>query len=163
MTASELIADALERDLGLLKGTLGDFTDADMLVRPVPAANHAAWQLGHVTVSETNAGNLVRPGSMPELPPGFAARFGKDRAASDDRVGFPAKDELLAQFEKTRRATIAWTRALTPQDFGTPTPEKLRGWAPTVGALAIALSGHVAMHVGQFQVTRRKLGRPVLF
>ena len=31
MTPSELLADALARDVGMLKGTLGDFTDADML------------------------------------------------------------------------------------------------------------------------------------
>ena len=163
MTVNELLADALTRDIDLLKATLCDFTDADMLVRPAPAANHAAWQLGHMILSETNAGNLVRPGSMPELPAGFAARFAKDKARTDDPGEFLKKDDLLRQFEATRRGTIAWARALTPHDVGAPTPEKLRGWAPTVGALAIALSGHVAMHVGQFQVIRRKLEKPMLF
>ena len=163
MTAGELLADALARDVNLLKGTLGDFTDADMLVRPAPAANHAAWQLGHTIVSETNAGNLVRPGAMPELPAGFAARFAKDKAQSNHAGDFPGKNELIAQFEKTRQGTVAWARALTPDDLGAPTPEKLRGWAPTVGALALALSGHLAMHIGQFQVVRRALGKPVLF
>ena len=163
MNVNDLLADALTRDVGMLKGTLADFSDADMLVRPAPTANHAAWQIGHLTVSETNAGNLIRPGSMPELPAGFAERFGKDKAQNNNPADFPKKEELLAQFEKTRRGTVAWVRAMSPQDVGKPTPEKLQGWAPTLGALAMALSGHIAMHVGQFQVIRRKLGKPVLF
>jgi hypothetical protein len=73
------------------------------------------------------------------------------------------KAELLQLFEKTRRATVAWVKTLSPQDHLTPTPEKIRGWAPTVGILPVALSGHLAMHVGQIQVLRRKLGKPVLF
>jgi hypothetical protein len=163
MTPNDVLAACLERDIQVVQFTLGDFSDADMLVRPAPSANHAAWQLGHLIVAEHNAGNAVKPGSMPELPAGFAERFAKDRAKSDNPADFPKKAELLAQFERVRRATVAWTRALTPQDYGAPTPEKMQGWAPTVGQLAVALSGHAAMHVGQFQVLRRKLGKPVLF
>ena len=163
VNASQLLADALTRDVGMLKGTLADFSEQEMFVRPAPSANHAMWQIGHMIASETNAGNLVRPGSMPELPAGFAERFGKDKSQNNNPADFPNKDEVLAQFEKTRRATAAWVQALSAQDLGKPTPEKLQGWAPTVGALAIALSGHLAMHVGQFQVIRRKLGKPLLF
>jgi hypothetical protein len=46
-----------------------------MLTRPVPGANHPAWQLGHLIVAETNAVNLVKPGAMPELPAGFGDRI----------------------------------------------------------------------------------------
>lgn len=163
MTPNDVIAAALAQDIQVLQFTLGDFTDADMLARPAPAANHAAWQLGHLTLVEYNSGNAVKPGSMPELPAGFADRFHKDKARSDNPADFPKKAELIAQFERVRRATVAWAKAMTPNDYAAPTPEKLRGWAPTVGQLPIALSGHLAMHVGQFQVIRRKLGKPVLF
>jgi hypothetical protein len=163
MTPNDAIAACLERDVQMLQFTLGDFSDADMLARPAPNANHAAWQLGHLIAAEVGAGNAAKPGSMPELPAGFAERFAKDKARSDNPADFPTKAELLAQFERVRRATTAWAKAMTSQDYGAPTPEKIRGWAPTVGQLAIALSGHVAMHIGQFQVIRRKLGKPVLF
>src|SRR4051794_12687205 len=46
MTTTELMADVLAQNLEVVKSTLADFSDADMLVRPAPAANHAAWQLG---------------------------------------------------------------------------------------------------------------------
>jgi hypothetical protein len=163
MTANEVIAAVLERDIQMLAWTLGDFSDADLLARPVPGANHTAWQLGHLTVAEQHAGNAVKPGSMPELPAGFADRFAKDKARSDNPADFPSKAELIAQFERVRRGTVAWARSMTPQDYAAPTPEKMQGWAPTVGQLALALSGHVAMHLGQIQVIRRKLGKPILF
>src|SRR5271170_7679494 len=53
MTQMELSADVLTRNLEMLRMTLADFSDADMLVRPCPGANHAAWQLGHLTAAET--------------------------------------------------------------------------------------------------------------
>ena len=37
MTANEAIAAVLERDIQMLQWHLGDFTDADMLARPVAA------------------------------------------------------------------------------------------------------------------------------
>jgi hypothetical protein len=163
MNMNDLIADAIAGDPKVLAMHLGDLSDADLLTRPAPGANHPAWQLGHLIVAETNAVNLVKPGAMPELPAGFADRFKKDTARSDNPADFPKKAELLQLFEKARRATVAWVKTLSPQDYATPTPEKIRGWAPTVGALPIALSGHVMMHIGQVQVLRRKLGKPVLF
>ena len=42
----------------MLQFTLGDFSDADMLARPAPSANHAAWQLGHLIAAE--AGTATR-------------------------------------------------------------------------------------------------------
>jgi hypothetical protein len=163
MNTNDLIADAISGDARVLGWHLNDLTDQDMLTRPVPSANHPAWQLGHLIVAETNAVNLVKPGAMPELPAGFADRFKKDTARSDNAADFVNKAELLQLFEKTRRATVAWVKTLSPRDYATPTPDKIRGWAPTVGILPIALAGHVAMHVGQIQVLRRKLGKPVLF
>ena len=31
---------------------LADLSDADLFVRPVPGANHIAWQLGHLIIQE---------------------------------------------------------------------------------------------------------------
>ena len=54
MNTIQLLADVLNRNLEMLKATIADFSDADMLARPVPSANHAAWQLGHLINSESN-------------------------------------------------------------------------------------------------------------
>jgi hypothetical protein len=163
VNVNELWAEVLQRTLDMVKATLADFSDQDMLTRPAPGANHAAWQLGHLTNSETNMINAFRPGAAPALPPGFSERFAKDKSAGDNPADFLTKAELLAAFEKVRMASIAWVKSLSPQDYDQPSPEKLRRFAATAGQLAAMIPVHTTMHVGQFQVIRRKLGKPVLF
>jgi hypothetical protein len=162
MTQIELLADVLERNLEMVKMTLSDFSDADMLARPVPTANHAAWQLGHLIGAETrfiSAGG----GTAPALPPGFEEKFTKETAKTDDPAFFPKKAELLDQFAKVRSAMVKWVRSLKESDLARATPEKIQRFAPTVGHIAAMTPAHVAMHMGQFQVIRRKLGKPVQF
>jgi uncharacterized damage-inducible protein DinB len=163
MSTLELAADLLARDLDMLKMTLSDLSDADMLVRPAAGANHAAWQLGHLASAESWMVNAVAPGAGGELPAGFADRFSKEAAKTDDPAAFPKKAELIDAFEKVRSATIRWVKGLTDADLARPGPEKMRNFAPTVGHLILMTPVHTTMHTGQFQVIRRKLGKPVLF
>jgi hypothetical protein len=146
---------------GMMQGHLADFSDADMLVRPVLGANHVAWQLGHLCTSTTNCINMCTPGAMPELSPDFLAKYNKESSKKDS--GFDSKDELLKRFGQVNDSAIAWLQKLSDADKATATPDKLKGFSPTVGGLAHALAGHGMMHIGQIQVARRKLGKPVLF
>jgi len=162
MTQFELMADVLVRNLEMLKMTLADFTDADLMVRPCVGANHTAWQLGHLINSETRMVGMCG-GSMPELPPGFAEKFTKETTKNDDPHFFPGKAALLEQFAKTRAGTINFAKNLTPAGLDKPGPAPMATMAPTVGHLLGLANGHVMMHMGQIQVIRRKLGKPILF
>jgi hypothetical protein len=42
-------------------------------------------------------------------------------------------------------------------------PERLLRFAANVGQLCAMMPSHTMMHLGQFQVIRRKIGKPVLF
>ena len=90
--------DVIRNNLGLsdfvFQGLLADLSDEDLLVRPVASANHIAWQLGHLIVSENNLINAVCPGSMPELPQGFS----ESHTSSDSDEGYLAKQEYLDLF-----------------------------------------------------------------
>lgn len=163
MTQLELLADVLNRNIEMLKATLADFSDADMLVRPAPAANHAAWQLGHLVNAESGMINMTIPGAVPPPPAAFEKKFSKETSKIDDPAAFLPKDEMLAALSNARAATIAWVKTLQPADFDKPGPERMRDFIPTVGHMVQMLPGHVMMHVGQFQVIRRKLGKPILF
>lgn len=163
MTTVEFIANTLQRNFELLKTTLSDFSDSDLLARPVPGANHTAWQLGHLILSET--GMLKKAGAtMPELPAGFAERYGKDKATCDDAKAFGSKAELLELFAKVRAGTIAYAKTLSEADLDRVTPdEQMRSFVPTYGAILDIQAGHLMMHLGQMQVIRRKLGKKLLF
>jgi hypothetical protein len=163
MTQSELAGEVLKGNLEMLKSTVADFSDADMLARPCPAANHPIWQIGHLINSEMSMLKAVNAPSIPELPAGFSDRFKKETAGNDDPNFFPKKAELLDAFSKVRSATVQWVKGLSPADLEKPSPERVRNWAPTIGHLIAMIPSHTAMHVGQLQVARRKLGKPMLF
>ena len=163
MTVNTLLTDELKGNLGLMQKTLGDFSDADMLVRPTPKANHAAWQLGHLAVFEAMVAGIVAPGKAPVLPADYQEKFGGKNTGNNDPTAFPSKQHLIDLIEKSRAVIADYLLAAPATDFVKPAPEAFRAWVPTMGNLLMALPGHANMHIGQFQVIRRALGKPILF
>ena len=158
-----LLANHLTGNLEMLKQHLADFSDADFMVRPVAGANHAAWQVGHLVFLENMLCGIYVPQSAIKLPDGLDKLYGKEGASNDDASKFFKKDEALKHLEHCRHALAAWLKGRTEADLAAPSPEMLRGWVPTVGELFNAIPMHTAMHIGQIQVTRRKLGKKILF
>lgn len=163
MSQTDWIADTCAANVEMAKMHLADFSDADMLARPCPGANHAAWQLGHLAAAEAGLVNMVAPDVKYSFPAGWKERFTPETSAKDDPKAFPSKAELLEQLSKVRQTTVKWIRTLKPEDLTKPGPEPMLAMAPTVGSMLILLPGHVAMHLGQIQVLRRKLGKKLLF
>lgn len=163
MNAKEAIRTALTSTQNLLGWYLSDLSDADLLVRPVPTANHIAWQLGHLIDSEGHLLSQVPGAAYPELPAGWAEQHGKSTAAMDPPKGFATKAEYLSRFNKAREATLAILAKMPDADLDKPTQGNMAQFAPTLGALFLLEANHTLMHAGQFTVVRRKLGKPVLF
>jgi uncharacterized damage-inducible protein DinB len=164
MNAKDVLRHALKANHDILTNFLADLSDADLLVRPSPGANHIAWQLGHLIVAEGRAFPQNIPGAQAtELPAGFAEQHSKETAASDATKGWGTKAEYLALFGKVRAATLAALDQLPEADLDKPVTGRMARLAPTVGALFFLAANHEMMHAGQFTVTRRKLGKPVLF
>ncbi len=162
MKANEAIKNNIEFCRMVLGQWISDFSDADLMARPLPEANHAAWQIGHLIASEARM--LAELGhSAPELPEGFAESHGKEACTSDDSSKFLKKDEYMALMSKVSDATLAALAATAEADLDKPGPESMREIAPTVGSIYSLIGTHLLMHGGQFVVTRRKLGKPILF
>lgn len=163
MNAKDAIRNSLTSAQHLLSWFVSDLSDADLLVRPVPGANHIAWQLGHLVIAERGLGSNLPGASYPELPAGFADQHGAKTAADDGPAGFLTKNEYLGLYNKMREATMANLAKLSEADLDTPNTGNLAKFAPTLGALLQLVANHTLMHAGQFTVVRRKLGKPVLF
>jgi hypothetical protein len=163
MNATDAIKTALTATQDMVGWYLSDLSDADLLVRPVPAANHIAWQMGHLIGSERYLLGQLPGAAYPELPPGWGDQHGKDTAAMDPPKGFATKTEYLTQFKKAREATLAALAKMSDADLDKPTEGTMAKFAPTLGALLLLQSNHTLMHAGQFTVVRRKLNKPVLF
>jgi len=161
MTGREAIKSALEGTRKILEWFVKDFSDEDLLVRPLPNANHAAWQIGNVISGDVYFVQFEVPtAKMPELPAGFMEQHGPEGASKD--TGFLTKQEYLDLFAQVRAGTIAALMSLADDDLDKPSSEKMRPFSPTVGSVFQLASDHTLMHAGQFSVIRRKLGKPIL-
>jgi hypothetical protein len=146
----------------ICEGYLGDLTDAEIMVRPVPGTNHIAWQLGHIIAAEHQMVELLRPKSMPPLPDGFAEKHTKETAGIDDPKKFLTKAEYLAAMKAQRAGTLAALAKMSDADLDGPAPKQL-SFLKSAAEVFVMQCSHWLMHAGQWAVVRRKLGRKPLF
>jgi hypothetical protein len=143
---------------------LADLSDADLLVRPVPGANHIAWQLGHLIIQECDSiGSQDLGVKYPELSNDFRQQHSDDAAGVDPPSGFLTKEEYLDLFATTHRATMATLDSLSDADLDQPVTGNEGIKYPTLGDLFLGMCNNNGHHQGQFTVLRRLLGKPVLF
>lgn len=161
MQAKDAIKSALNSTQHMLEWYVSDLSDADLLVRPVPGANHIAWQLGHLVGAEPFLMRTEVPdAAYPDMPAGFADQHSKDTAGSD--TGFRSKAEYVEWTKKMRNATLAVLDKLSDADLDRPSTGRMAKVAPRLADLFLLIANHTMMHTGQFTVVRRKLGKPVL-
>ena len=147
----------------LVQGYLADITPDEMLTRPVPSANHIAWQLGHLILAERHLVETAVPGSMPDLPAGFAERYGRGKVPSDEPADYLPKEEYLQLAKDVRAATLRALDRVSEADFDKPISGRVPPFVKTVGDCFATIGPHWSTHAGQWVVVRRKLGRPVMF
>jgi DinB family protein len=160
MKVHEPINFSINMTSQIVNQTLEDLTDKEMLHRPHPECNHINWQLGHLIVAEHGLIEKELPGAMPPLPAGFAEKYAMDKTKVDDPKALASKEELLRVYHEQRAGLIKAFEKSSEADLG----RKTEGWTPNVGSLFLAAaSSHWLMHVGQWSVIRRQLGRKPLF
>lgn len=166
MSLSATLPGVLKQNHELLQKHLADLSDADLMHRPFPVANHAAWQLLHAVSFVGMVQKMIDPDDVTShalLPERYAKSYGDEASRSDDPALFPKKDELL---ELSRHATDALCATLAKAGddaLQKPTPAKWQAFAPTLAHLATVVATHAAMHLGQVQMIRRALGKPRVF
>lgn len=160
MNAQQAIRISIEMGNTVAMAYVADLNDEELLRRPAPNCNHINWQLGHCIRSEHDEVERVAPGAMPALPAGFAEKYTPQTAALDDPKAFCSKAELLAAYQAQREGTLKALAATSASDLDRPTGIE---YAPTVGAVYELQGSHYLMHVGQWAVVRRQLGRKPLF
>jgi uncharacterized damage-inducible protein DinB len=161
MHVKDTIRTTLKAGHNMLGMMIEDLSDQDLLVRPVPGANHIAWQLGHLIAAEHRLVSSLG-GTPPPLPAGFVEQHKKDMAGIDPPKGFSTKAQYLELLSKAREASLEAAAKLSDADLDKPVEGPMARVAPNLGALASFAAIHAYMHMGQFSVVRRKLGKPVL-
>src|SRR3954451_16755275 len=95
-------------------------TPEKMLMQPAPDANHLAWQLGHLISAECRLVDAAVPGSMPQLPAGFAKRHTKDPANRDKPSDFLSKDKYMSLTKPGRAASLKTLDGISNADLDKP-------------------------------------------
>ena len=161
-TAKTVLREMINQAYMITSTYLSDLSDADLLVRPVPAMNHIAWQMGHLIAGEAKM--IADMGhSVPDLPAGFAEAHTKETASSDDPKRFCSKEQYLTLMRQVHDATLAAIEATPDAKLDDPAPEGIREYAPTVASAFLIAGLHELMHQGQMVAVRRALGKPILF
>jgi uncharacterized damage-inducible protein DinB len=164
MKATDVVKLALSSTQDTLQMFLGDMSDAELKVRPVPSANNIAWQLSHLVAAEKMLLEGELPGvKYPEIPAAIASLGNERTGKVDPAEGYLPKAQYLEWFGKMRAATIAAVDKLTDADLDKPNTGMMAKFAPTLAALLILIANHTLMHGGQFTVVRRALNKPVVF
>lgn len=162
MNANDVLRNNLQMADFVLNRLLEDLSDEELFARTSPAANHVAWQLGHLVASERRLVEAVCPGKSPELPAGFEQAHQKETAGTQSHDGFRTKDDYLELYRRQREATLTAIDAVSESDLDKPSPEALRKFFPTVGAVLALTAMHQMWHIGQITAVRRHLGKPVV-
>lgn len=141
---------------------LGDLTNEEAMKRPHADCNHINWQLGHLIKADYDMCTGCIPDSLPALPEGFADKYTKETASSDNASDFIPKDELMGIFQNQRKAITDVLAGLSEEQLAGPAPESMQSYAPTVAAAFSMIGSHWLMHAGQWVVVRRELGREIM-
>jgi hypothetical protein len=124
--------------------------------------NHIAWQLGHLIAAERSFVEMVKPGSCPPLPAGFADAHTKETSKLDDPSKFCALAKYQELWKAQRAATLEVLDSIPESDLDKTDAEKYPEWAPSVAALIAMCGTHALMHCGQFVPVRRMVDKPVV-
>ena len=159
MNAKDTIRTTFRTADFMVQSYLQDITEPELLVRPVPGANHLAWQLGHLILAERHLVEAAAPGAMPALPDGFAARHTKETASSDNPSDFLSKAEYFDLAQMIRASTLKALDNISEADLDKPVTGRVPPFVKCAADCFVTAGGHWVLHAGQWVVLRRKLGR----
>lgn len=163
-SATDVIVHSLAGSKNLLLLMVKDLAPEEWLKTATPAANCAAWVVGHLTsIDRFVVRTVAGPDApLPSVPAGFDERYA--RGTSGCTPGAFAADvaALPELFARTRDVLIERATALPVADLDKPLPFN-NPLFKTFGELMNFHGLHTAMHTGQVSTLRRSLGRPALF
>ncbi len=162
MGPKDVIRNSLDISDYILKSYMKDLSDDELRIRPVEGMHPIALQLGHLIGAERMFNELIKPGSAPPLPEGFAeAHDLKNDTGGDSR--FKSKDDYLKLMDEQRAAIKANLESVSDAELGDNRGGTLPEWAPTVAAVLNMAGLHSLNHSGQFVAVRRLLKKPIAF
>ena len=158
----------LERELKLYEfmrqechRLVADLTDEHLARIPSPGVNPPGWLLGHlIGVTDFPLRLLGLPTHVSDA---YREKFGGGSQPSADPSYYPAKDELLAEYDAGHRRVADALTGIAADALIAPHGRESFGNTPldTIGdVIGHVLTTHEALHLGQLSTWRQTLGLP---
>ncbi len=126
--------------------------------------NHPAFVLGHLISASALVAELL--GGKFEMPEGWEALFrrkgpGDPRKPEQDKLLYPAKEELLNEYRRQHALVEKLLMAKTDEELQQPFQWRFAEFFPTVyDRVHFLCNNHETMHLGQLAAWRRSVGLP---
>lgn len=160
MSPKEVVLNQLVMCHSLYESAVKDLSEADMRHQPFAGASHVNWILAHLAVSEDSmiAQLLGKENRLsPELHKNYS---GGSVCRADDGL---TKAEAWKLFTEQGKLTAEFIKTFPESRYDEASPEKLRGFVPTIGGVVGLLSTHPYWHFGQVTFNRRAMKKAPLF
>jgi hypothetical protein len=149
---------------GYLEKLLTDLSDEE-LGRALPGAvNPPIYVLGHLAISnDFTLGLLGQPTVCPQA---WMEAFGPGSSPENMKIPYPTRQELMSAIRRGHECVCSAVPSADPQAMAQPQSFSFFENTPikTVGdCVALLLTTHFSLHIGQLSLMRRQLGKPPLF
>lgn len=148
------------RDYGKL--LVEDLEPAQLVARPLPDMNHAAWIFCHLGAYFPVIIALLEKRTFDDPRD---HEFGMQSSPVADLAAYPAKEKLIENFLAGHADVI--TALNNADDDVFESPQTLERWKqpmPKAGmALSFLMLAHEGIHLGQLSAWRRALGMPSVY
>ena len=151
--AQAALAFARQRTMDYLR----DFPEDKYTHQPWPGANHVAWALGHLMVTDnwvlTTFGGANRDpdGKLSEL-------YGMGSRPTDEPARYASPADLRGQLERVQAELLRHVERMGEAELLQPCAGELAEFAPDKLGLLFQMAWHEGMHAGQIVAIRKALG-----
>jgi len=150
--------------LAYCKRLVAELSEEQLAIVPAPSANPPLWILGHLAVATDWC--LAMLGQPRLCPESWHQCFGRGSNPAEIPPPYPTKAELLQAIERGHQHVTSAARSADPEAMAKPhgVPLFERGQLKTTGDLvALLMTAHVGVHLGELTYWRRLREYPPLF
>lgn len=153
---NQILLDVFAASLDHLKKALHEVAEEQACRQPDGVVNHPAWTITHLCVAHDFLLQML--GDLPLCPKEWAGVASPGSTPSPDRSLYPRLDEALNVLNRQHDRIEALIRNATDEQLSQPSPESIRGFAPTIGhVVAYMLCAHENYHLAQLNIWKRAL------
>lgn len=153
-TPRDVILGQLATGQYLLDKFTSDLSDQEYFVVPTEGANHAAWIVGHIAVSEDSMSAAVAGGKK-RLGEDLYKLFQGGTACVQDASKYPSRKAIDELFKNARAHCIEALKAFDVNRWDEKMPDSFSAQLfPTRGSYWNLIGTHHFWHIGQLTVCR---------